>query len=73
MRSGVQDEKKTEGYFKPVCYIQKISDGRYQIDYYNEFIKDDSGFVMDNQTPNARIILYPSGIKQINFINKSNG
>lgn len=65
-KAGEQDPNKTEGCFYPVCYIKQISNGRWQVDYY-----DDSLYCYkneyNNQKPASRVILYPSGIEEVKF------
>ena len=68
---GEQAYGKIEGCFKDVCYIKKLRFRRWQIDDYDERVQYDvlGGYGnQSNQTPNARIILYPSGIEQIKYI-----
>lgn len=64
--AGVQDPRKREGCFYPVCYIKKISFGRWQIDYYdsNIYAYPDNN---NNQLPASRLIIYPSGIQEIKY------
>lgn len=60
-------EPKTEGWgglFIPVCYIKKMSRGRWQVDTWDIHA---SGYGSSNQEPNTRIILYPSGIEEIKY------
>ena len=61
---GEQDTDKIKGCFLPVCYIKQISDGRWQIDYYDDglYVYRDS---YDNQKPSSQLILYPAGIQEI--------
>lgn len=65
IETGKQDPSKIQGCFYPVCYIKKLSLGRYQIDYYDEYI--DFYKNQNNQLPLSRIILYPSGIQEIRY------
>lgn len=58
----IQDPKMIDGIFKPVCYIKKMSFGRYCIELYNGVPCG-----KDSAIPNYRIILYPSGIEEIGF------
>ena len=70
MKSGVQHPNRREGCFYPVCFIKQISNGRWQVDYFDNnycAYKDH----WDNQIPGSRIILYPSGIEEVKFSEKS--
>lgn len=66
----VQDPKKIEGCCLPVCRIKKLLFGRYQVDYYDQFeqfrLKGVSTSGEENK-PNLRLILYPSGIEEIKY------
>lgn len=66
MESGVQAWRRREGCYEPVCYIKKLMFGRFRIEYYDEF-HPSVRFAQDNQTPNTRIIAYPSGIQEIKY------
>ena len=41
--------------------------GRWQIDYFDEFNHKGFWGNNENQTPNTRVILYPSGIEEIKY------
>lgn len=58
-----------KGSYHPVCRIKRLMFGRWQIDYYDEYCYDDiDGYTeYRNQAPNARLILYPSGIQEIKY------
>ena len=65
---GEEPYEKFQGRYAPVCRIKKLMFGRWQIDYYDEWIPDERGYYTgDNQVPNARLILYPSGIEEIKY------
>lgn len=67
--SGIQDTSKAEVNF-PVCLIKKLWFGRWQIDYFDEItqIYDKGGYSFgDEDKPNQRVILYPSGIEEIKY------
>lgn len=54
----------------PVCYIKKLSFGRWQVDYYNEsheWATKGTKKVGSEAYPNLRVILYPAGIEEIKF------
>ena len=54
-----------------VCIIKKLWFGRWQIDYYDHHkqfeVYGSYGFG-DEDTPNQRVILYPSGIEEIKWL-----
>lgn len=65
---GEQDPTKIEGICYPICLITKKVFGRYQVDYYDEFEKpvtDD--WYQENQIPNRRLVIYPSGVEEIKY------
>jgi len=62
---GLQDPNRIAGCFYSVCYIKKLSLGRYQVDYYDELL--DFYKNQNNQIPLSRIILYPNGIQEIKY------
>lgn len=65
-KAGEQNPRHIKGSYFDVYYIKKLMFGRWQIDYYDTlYWKPNNG--SDNQIPNARIILYPSGIEEIKF------
>jgi len=64
---GVQDPKLIEGRNLPVCKINKLMFGRYQVDYYEAAYDTNRSFNSDNGKPNVRLILYPSGIEEVKF------
>lgn len=68
--SGVKDEAKRFGNHH-VCLIKKLLlFGRWQIDYYDQYRP--GGFTCgDENTPNARLIIYPSGIEEIKWSKES--
>ena len=65
----VQDPKCWEGIWKPVCFIKQLSGGKFQIDMWDSNSADWENGVgnEDKQTPNTKIILYPSGIQEIRY------
>ena len=67
--AGSQDPKCIEGCFLGVCYIKKLLFGRWEIRYYDGLYADwENGVSFDaNQTPNTKLILYPSGIEEIRY------
>lgn len=67
-KAGVQDPECRPGFLLPVCYIKKLWFGRWQIDYYDELYETEGFGNKRNQTPNTRLILYPSSIQQIRYI-----
>lgn len=70
-KAGVKDKSKNFSNY-PVCIIKKISFGRFQIDYYD--IHNCNKFKTlgcnEEDKPNTRVILYPSGIEQIVYKTK---
>lgn len=62
---GVQHPEKIPGCFYAVCHIKKLSFGRWQIDFYDEFL--DFCKHQNNQIPASRVILYPCGIQEIKY------
>lgn len=67
----VQDPNLIEGCYYPVCFIKKLFFGRWQIDYYDDYVQYEinGGYSMrDECKPNARIILYPSGIEEVKWL-----
>lgn len=70
MDKWIQDPKKIEGAYYPVCYIKPLEGGLFQIDYFNEvypYERTEHFPDQGNQTPNARIIAYPSGIEKVEY------
>lgn len=70
---GIKDESKNYSNL-PICLIKKLFFGRWQIDYYNEDIQFNvlGGYSMgDEDKTNTRLIVYPSGIEKIRYIDKS--
>lgn len=69
-KKGIKDESKRIGNY-PVCYIKKLSFGRYQIDYYcsmhQVYVLKKGVCFGDEDKPNKRIILYPKAIEEISF------
>jgi len=56
--------------FYHVCTIKKKLFGRWQIDYYDEdyqFLYRGGYCVGDENKPNQKLILYPSGIEEIKY------
>jgi len=53
----------------PVCYIKKLLFGIWRVDLWDDNYADWNIGVSftDNQKPNTRIYLYPSGIEEIRF------
>jgi hypothetical protein len=65
-KAGVTDESKICSNY-PVCIIKKLLFGMYQIDYFDEFnVKGYHSFGQEDK-PNTRLILYPSGIEEIKY------
>lgn len=62
---GVQHPGKVPGCFYAVCNIKKLSFGRWQIDFHDDYL--DFHKQQDNQIPASRVILYPSGIQEIKY------
>ncbi len=62
-----QNPDMRDGVFKGVCFITQIGDGRWQVDYYDDWIYAYK-HAYDNQEPRERVILYPSGIEEIKYI-----
>ena len=60
------DKRSTNKYswlYKPVCYIKKLWFGRWQIDYYDPYTEyETKGFsnANSNQSPNVRLVVFPS-------------
>jgi len=53
-----------------VCKIKKLPFGRWRIDYFDEAVQfyNKGGYTWgDEDTPNQRVILYPSGIDEIRY------
>jgi hypothetical protein len=68
--AGIRDENKTIGNY-PVCLIKKLIFGKWQIDYYSERIQwKEKGHETfgDEDIPNTRLIVYPSGIEEIRWL-----
>lgn len=61
------DSKFRTGIYKPVCYIEELDNGLWQVKYFN----DQYGFGEmgkgSNQKPSHVLILYPSGIEEISY------
>ena len=69
-KAGIKNENHRFGNY-PVCIIVKLFFGRYQVDYYDERLQwERHGSIRsgDEDTPNKRIILYPSGIEEICYL-----
>lgn len=57
-----------EGNWKPVCFIKQLSGGRFQIDMWDELsVNEEKVESYHTNTPNTKIILYPSGIQEIRY------
>ncbi len=72
-KAGVKDEGRNLRHL-PVCLIKKLAFGRWRIDYFNEHAQfyELGGYSSgDEDTPNTRLILYPSGIEEVCYITKS--
>ena len=67
---GIQNPEWRLGYCYDVCYIKKLWFGLYQVDYYDPHFVTGGFSKETNQTPNTRLILYPSGIKQVRYISE---
>jgi len=70
-KAGEQDPNKVEGCHLPVCIIKKLLFGRWRIDFYdhNTQFHEKGGYSWgDEDTPNTRLILYPSGIEEIRYL-----
>ena len=68
-KAGIKDKNKTFGNC-PVCIIKKLLFRRWQIDYYDDIIQYNMQghyTIGDEDKPNQRLILYPSGIEEIRF------
>jgi len=59
-KAGVKNENKRQGNY-PVCIINKLWFGRFEILYYSENYQYEKGgyAIGDEDKPNRRIILYP--------------
>lgn len=70
-QAGVQDPDKLEGCHYHVCIIKKLLFGRWQIDYYDEHTQfySKGGYSFgDEDKPNTRLIIYPSGVEEIKWM-----
>lgn len=67
--SGVDDPTKILDICHPVCFIKKLMFGRWKIELYDPYaeVHPKVWDTRDNQTPNVKIILYPSGIEEIRY------
>ena len=68
--AGVRDKNKNFSNY-PVCIIKKLFFGRWRIDFYCEnTLWSTKGCYSphDEDTVNKRIILYPSGIEEISYL-----
>lgn len=65
-KAGVKDKSKIFGNY-PVCIIKSISNGRFQIDYFDMFNCIDGYSFGCEDKPNTRLILYPNGIEKISY------
>lgn len=66
---GIKDESKVFKNF-PVCNIKKLSKGKFQVDYFDEDFQWENKKCLstnDGDTPNVRLVLYPSGIEEIKY------
>tara|TARA_R110000772_G_scaffold43930_1_gene101089 strand:- start:285 stop:566 length:282 start_codon:yes stop_codon:yes gene_type:complete len=69
-KAGIKDESKRFSNY-PVCTIKKLLFGLWRIDYYCDHTQFDvkGGYSFgDEDTPNKRAILYPSGIEEISYL-----
>ncbi len=69
-KSGVKNESKSFSNHH-VCLIKKLLFGRWRIDYFDEMTQYDvqgSYSFGDEDNPNQRVILYPSGIEEIKWL-----
>lgn len=65
----IKDPNKTTGCYH-VCIIKKLDYGKWQIDYYDHFATFENGGCYsfgDENKPNKKLILYPSGIEEIRY------
>jgi len=69
--AGVQNPGLIKGCCYPVCYIKKLWFGRWQIDYHSSYDVDyNKGVPFHSEhIITTRIILYPSGIEEIKYLN----
>ena len=70
-KAGEKDNSDMIYVNKPVCIIKKLLFGRWQIDYFCNYTQfnDNGGYSPgDEDTPNTRLILYPSGIEEIRYV-----
>lgn len=55
----------------PVCIIKKLMFGRWQIDYFDEdyqSFETKTGYrFFDEDKPNKRLIIYPSGVEEVEY------
>lgn len=65
--AGIQDSKKHIGYCYDVCFIKKLIFGIFQIDFYDPYLVKGGYGRETNQKPNARLLIYPSGIQEIKY------
>lgn len=68
--SGIKDKSKNFGNY-PVCIIKKLWFNRWQIDYFDndtQFERNGCYSFGDEDKPNQRVILYPSGIEEIKWL-----
>ena len=65
-KAGVKDESKRYGNY-PVCTIKKLLFGMWKIDYFDRHAQCCYSYG-DENTPNKRVILYPSGIEEVVYL-----
>ncbi len=72
-RAGVQNPRKVEGCYYSVCIIKKLLFGRWRIDYYDYDAHRRTDVLInygDENKPNTRLIVYPSGVEEIKWVHR---
>ena len=62
-------EGAPDGIYKDVCYITELLNGVFKLEYYDSM--NELKFIGSNQYTNTVLLLYPSGIKRVEFIMKN--
>lgn len=65
----VQDPQLRNGVCLPEVKIKKLWFGKYRVDIFPRAFLAENGFAKIPKDPEITIILYPSGIKKIKYIN----
>jgi hypothetical protein len=65
-KAGEKDLSKNISNY-PVCIIKPLSNGRFQIDYFDSMNCKEGYSFGDEDKPNTRVILYPGGIDEVSY------